>query len=385
MKRRAFLKGFPAVLAGPALLGSLSQASPSANPPVMSHTSGMNVLFINIEDLGANAVGCYGNPTVKTPRLDQFAAEATRFTRCYCQAPICHPSQSSFLTGLRPDTTRVYEDADPTDQLLPEGTRSLPEILRQYNIGDVNIGGVFRQASPDEPAFTDSADSDIGKRTPALEAERAAHIFAQMARQKKQFFMSLGFSRPHPPLQCPAEYLDLYDLSDIPSPRAKPEADANIPAVAKRLGRNYDMVTDEAARQAIRTYYGCVSFIDAQIGMVLEAIEREGLRDDTIVIIFSDHGFQLGEHGLWGKCTLFEQSTRVPLLVRVPGLTANEVACDAHDLRASGDSAAGPPGRGKLCPATGRSSPAVEAGGFHHLLDSRPRRPFCSDQAVALC
>jgi len=106
-------------------------------------TSKMNVLLIDIEDMTANAVGCYGNSIVKTPNLDQFAAGGLRFSRCYCQAPMCNPSRSSFLTGLRPDTTRVYKNSDPMDQLLPEGTLSLPEMLRRRGIYSINIGKLF--------------------------------------------------------------------------------------------------------------------------------------------------------------------------------------------------------------------------------------------------
>jgi len=137
-------------------------------------------------------------------------------------------------------------------------------------------------------------------------------------------------------LRCPKEYLDLYEFDQIPAPEAPAEKDRGIPAVAKRLGLNYDIfnrnykhpVSSEAARRAVMAYYACSSFVDSQIGLVLEALDREGLKDSTIVIIFSDHGFQLGEHGLWSKYTLFEQSTRVPLLVRVPGAAANGAVCD---------------------------------------------------------
>jgi arylsulfatase A-like enzyme len=421
MKRRVFLKGFPAVLAGPALFNSLGRASPSVNPAIMSHTSGMNVLFINIDDMAANAVGCYGNPTVRTPHLDRFATMAIRFARCYCQVPMCDPSRISFLTGLRPDSTHIYDNADPIDQCLPAGTQSLPELLRQYGIHSVSIGELLQhpetatqqlnafdrleystipngyegesQGLPSElrealatlprPRFTYSPNSEAEQRMAAMKAERdelcqransgseeygaarrtfqqslanifgdsgrlapqesdgqkarlASHILGQLARQKTPFFMSLSFTRPHIPLCCPGQYLNLYDASDIGLPQAPPQADIDVPAVAKRFGCNEDIfnsaytgpVTNEAARQAIRAYYGCVSFIDAQIGIVLEALERENLSDDTIVIISSDHGFQLGEHGLWSKDTLFEQSTHVPLMVRVPGLTRKETACD---------------------------------------------------------
>lgn len=419
MKRRAFLMGLSAAIAGQRIAGRVGRAA-TAPRTVTPCTSGMNVLFITIEDLTANAVGCYGNPVVKTPHLDRFAGDATRFARCYCQAPMRNPSRSSFLTGLRPATTGIYRNSDAMHRHLPEGTRSLPELLRQYGIYTVNIGklfhhswtaeqqlnafdrleycdlpreypGVSRGLPPDirailgaceEPPFKYSCDPAVEDRMTQLRAKRddvwrraergsaeynaaramfqqpmaniigdsglselqerdgqkarlAAHLLGQLAKEDDPFFMSLGFSKPHTPLRCPSSYLDVYDLNDIAGPSAAAEQDTNIPAVAKRFGRNYDifnssfegLVTDEAARQAIRAYYACVSFVDAQIGLVLEALESAGLGDDTIVMILSDHGFQLGEHGLWSKYTLFEQSTRVPLLVRVPGLTTG-ASCD---------------------------------------------------------
>jgi arylsulfatase A-like enzyme len=419
MKRRTFLTGLSGALVGKPFLSRIGRAD-HAPVAATSNTSGMNVLFINIEDLTANAVGCYGNPLARTPHLDRFADSAVRFARCYCQAPMCNPSRSSFLTGLRPGTTGIYRNSDAMHQLLAEGTRSLPELLHQYGIHTVNIGKLFHHswtaerqlkafdqleycglparypgvtrglppeiranvtASP-EPRFKYSADPNVEERMTELKAKRdamwrqvergtaeydearamfqqpmanivgdsgltdeqerdgqkarlAAHLLRQLAEEKNPFFMSLGFEKPHTPLRCPEAYLDLHDLDDIPAPCAPAEQDANIPEVAKRFGRNYDIfnsafegtVTDEVARQAVRAYYACVSFIDAQIGLVLETLDDTGLSDDTIVIVFSDHGFHLGEHGLWSKYTLFEQSTRVPLLVRVPGVTT-AATCD---------------------------------------------------------
>ncbi len=423
MDRRGFLKGLsggaagsflPSFWAGPAGWGASKQSG-------TVDASKMNMLFIDIEDMTAASVGCFGNPLVKTPNLDRFAAEGIRFERCYCQAPMCNPSRTSFLTGLRPDTTRVYTNSDPMDQLLPQGTLSLPELLRKQDVYTINIGKLFhhtwtsnkqmsafgrlefcelpkgykgvstgypqrlKQAlkSLPEPRFRYSADPAEEKRLAELKAKRdeiwrrtekdsrewnraramlqqpmanvvgdsglleeqeqdgqkarmAAHILGEMARQKKQFFLSVGFSRPHTPLRCPKTYLDLYDFEQIPVPQAPPEKDRDIPAVAKRFGRNYDIfndlykhpVTPEAARKAVMAYYACASFVDAQIGLVLKTLQREGLQDHTIVIIFSDHGFQLGEHGLWSKYTLFEQSTRIPLLMYVPGLVEKGAVCE---------------------------------------------------------
>lgn len=418
MKRRDFIKCLTAGLTASLIPGVKAKAAGQAGS---TGTSKMNVLLIDIEDMTAASLGCYGNPLAKTPNLDRFAAGSVRFERCYCQAPMCNPSRSSFLTGLRPDSTRVYTNSDPMDRLLPEGTISLPELLRRKGIYSINIGKLFHHTwtaekqlgsfdrlefcerpkgykgrsegypkylndalkSLPRPRFRYSADPEEEKRLKELKAQRdkiwrtakegtreynkaramfqqpqanvvgdsglleeqegdgrkarmAVHILKEMAKTKKQFFLSVGISKPHTPLRCPKKYLDLYDLNDIPEPVAPPEKDKNIPAVAKRFGRNYDIfnshykhpVTSLAARKAVMAYYACASFIDAQIGLILDVLESEGLRDNTIVIILSDHGFQLGEHNLWSKYTLFEQTTRVPLMVRVPGKMSNPAVCD---------------------------------------------------------
>jgi len=423
MERRDFIKSISAGFVASLVPGFKTRAAGQniSRRAGSSGTSKMNVLLIDIEDLTAAAVGCYENPLAKTPNLDRFAAGGMRFDRCYCQAPMCNPSRSSFLTGLRPDSTRVYTNSDPMSTLLPRGTLSLPELLRQKGIYSINIGKLFHHTwtaekqlaafdrlefcerpkgykgrsegypkylndalkSMPRPRFRYSADPDEEKRLKELKARRdkiwrtakegsreynkaramfqqpqanivgdsglleeqesdgrkarmAVHILKEIAGEKKQFFLSVGISKPHTPLRCPKKYLDLYDLNDIPSPEAPPEKDMNIPDIAKRNGRNYDIfnshykhpVTPLAARKAVLAYYACVSFIDAQIGLILDALESEGLKDNTIVIILGDHGFQLGEHNLWSKYTLFEQSTRVPLLVRVPGRMRNSAACD---------------------------------------------------------
>ena len=422
MERRDFIKSISAGLAASLVPGFRARAAGQniSRQAGSSGTSKMNVLLIDIEDTTAASVGCYGNPLARTPNLDRFAAGGVRFDRCYCQAPMCNPSRSSFLTGLRPDSTQVYTNSDPMASLLPQGTLSLPELLRQKGIYSINIGKLFHHTwtaekqlgafdrlefcelpkgykgrsedypkylndalnSLPRPRFRYSADPEEEKRLTELKAERdkiqrtakegsreynkaramfqqpqanvigdsglleeqeadgkksrlAVHILKEMASEKKQFFLSVGISKPHTPLRCPKKYLDLYDLNDIPAPKAPPEKDRNIPDIAKRNGANYDIfnshykhpVTPLAARKAVMAYYACVSFIDAQIGLILDALESEGLRDNTIVIILTDHGFQLGEHNLWSKYTLFEQTTRVPLMVRVPGQMRNPAAC----------------------------------------------------------
>ncbi|MCH2172253.1 sulfatase [Myxococcota bacterium] len=405
MNRREFLK-VSAGLAGSALtLGLPSGCRTPRNP------SDMNILMMIVEDTTAGALGCYGNPIALTPALDRLAASGVQFDRAYCQASGCNASRTSLLTGLRPDTTGVYGNRDPMDELLPPGARTLPELVAASGNFGAGLGKIFHHAFmaerplrafdrlelgelPDEypgvstgyqrdpdappipaPRFRYSADPDLERELSALMEERqrvrekfppgsrewmaasipfrslqselvgdsgkadeaeidgqrarmAARMLGEFAQSGQQFCMAVGFTTPHVPLVAPREYIDLYDPNEIPLPEARPENDQGIPPVALRFGRNFDLFhrvepTPQRIRAAIAAYYGCVSFVDAQVGLVLDALDREGLADDTIVIFFADHGFHLGEHGLWSKVTLFDQSIRVPLIVRLPGASGN--------------------------------------------------------------
>ncbi len=163
-------------------------------------------------------------------------------------------------------------------------------------------------------------------------ARSAVEQLHALAESGEPFFFSVGFYAPHTPLLAPRTYVDLYDPEDMDLSAAPVEADRGIPAVARRNGRNYDIFnglypefgpTEERQRAALAAYYACSSYVDAQVGLVLDALETTGLAENTIVVFFADHGFQLGEHGLWSKFTLFEQSTRVPFIIRVPGASVN--------------------------------------------------------------
>lgn len=168
---------------------------------------------------------------------------------------------------------------------------------------------------------------DIEERNPdGVKARVVGNLIREHSESGEQFFITFGSSRPHTPLRAPKKYFDLYDPKTLSLTEAPEELDRNIPEVAKRYGRNWDIFklrepTEEAQRNAIHGYYACASFIDDQIGLILDTLEETGLADKTIVIFTSDHGFHLGEHGMWSKISLFEQSTRVPLIIRIPGVT----------------------------------------------------------------
>jgi len=350
-------------------------------------TAKMNVLMIDIEDCRADVFGCYGNPICKTPNVDRLAAEGVRFDLAYCQYVCCNPSRSSFLTGLRPHTTGVLSNSDNSREKLPPGTRSLPQWFKGAGFYTANVGKLFHDGGnmnhedmrafdrielqskppgwqgPDPiltfPPVPRTADFSPAPKKGTKEyneyrqrrsdrygdsgltdehepdgriARIATALLNEFAANQRHFFLSVGSSRPHTPLICPKKYLDLYDPDKIPMPQAPRELDRGVPDLAVRFGNSADIFmtrkpTPRETREAIAAYYACVTFLDTQLGMVFDALERSGLADNTIVIFCADHGFHLGEHGHWSKYTLFEQSTRVPLIVRVPGMTPRGAVC----------------------------------------------------------
>ncbi|WP_437224005.1 sulfatase [Planctomicrobium sp. SH661] len=348
-------------------------------------TSGMNVLFINIEDCNAGTWGCYGNSICRTPNLDRFAESAVRFDSAYCQAVSCNPSRTSFLTGLRPGTTKVFTNQDVMDEVLPAEIPTLPEFMKGGGFTTAQIGKLFHTTDyaedrirtfdriehterpegwngpapvltfppvpnvdgrPDKPRLDPeyvtwkrknsdrygasglSREEEIDYRMAAT----AVELLKQYSRDKTRFFMTLSQSRPHTPLVVPEEYVRRYDPDQIPTPPAPPESFRNLPQhyVARSQGVNPDIhrerqPTAAETRATIAAYYACVSFIDENLGLVFDALDRTGLSENTIVIVFSDHGFHLGDHGFWSKYTMLEPTRRVPLVVRVPGAAGNGV------------------------------------------------------------
>lgn len=318
-----------------------------------------NVLFIAVDDMN-NDLGCYGHPFVKSPNIDRLAGRGLRFDRAYCQFPLCSPSRSSLLTGLRPDTTRVFDLQYHFRQGLPDVV-TLPQLFMRHgyyvarvgklyhygNPGDIGTSGLDDRASWTErfnPAGRDKTalEPDIMNYTPkrglgsamAFLAETtgtdAEHTDGKVATQTiqlleahkdKPFFIAAGFYKPHCPWVTPKQYFDLYPLTEIALPAITSQTTNDYPplALASTQPWPYFGVTPDQARECKRAYYAAISFVDAQIGRVLDAVDRLGLRDNTIIVFWSDHGYQLGEHGLWFKQSCFEESARVPLIISVPG------------------------------------------------------------------
>ncbi|HSU67942.1 MAG TPA: sulfatase, partial [Tepidisphaeraceae bacterium] len=320
----------------------------------------LNVLFIAVDDMN-NDLGCYGSKIVQSPSIDRLASQGVRFERAYCQYALCSPSRSSLLTGLRPDTTRVFDLQYHFRQGLPNVV-TLPQMFmhngyyvarvgKMYhygNPGDIGTNGLDDKVSWQErynPAGRDKTalEIDVMNYTPKrglgsamayyadptgtdvqhTDGKVADQTIALMEKHKGEpFFIGCGFYKPHTPWITPKKYFDLYSMNQIALPDLPPGTQQNYPAPALQSTRPwpYFGVKPDEARECKRAYYAAISFVDAQIGRVLDAVDRLGLADNTVIVFWSDHGYHLGEHGLWFKQSCFEEATRVPLIIRTPGM-----------------------------------------------------------------
>jgi iduronate 2-sulfatase len=358
-----------------------------AGPAGAADRPKLNVLFIAVDDLRPT-IGCYGDSLAITPNIDRLAARGILFNRAYCQQAVCSPSRTSLLTGLRPDTTRIYDLQTHFRKTIPEAV-TLPEQFKRHGyhaqaFGKIYHGGLDDPQSwsvphwrPTAPAYIKPeslaavrrraeqmrADGSLRQRTvverdpetgaalrfsayrtprgPAWEdpdvpdnaladgqtADRAIEVLNEV--KGKPFFLAVGFVKPHLPFVAPKKYFDLYPLERFRVPDMQPPKD--VPPVALTTWgelRQYEgmpksgPMPDAHARELIRAYYAAASYADAQIGRVLDQLDRLDLREKTVVVLWGDHGWQLGEHGLWCKHTNFELAARAPLIVSAPGRKA---------------------------------------------------------------
>lgn len=322
-----------------------------------------NVLFIMADDLRAE-LASYGSPAI-TPNLQRLAKMSVQFDRAYCQQAVCNPSRSSMLTGLRPDTLGLYNNSTHFRELKPDVT-TLPLYFKEHGYTTRCVGKIFhnwhtkekgdrRSWSADEFLHYANHGDDLpemkGELPPNLsqanlrnygktalsecrdvpdEAYYDGRVAAEAVKVMREikggpFFLAVGFWKPHAPFNAPKKYWDLYQRDKLPP--LDPRRPDGAPEIAfhgstEVLGSGKDKVTPtpEQAAEWRHGYFANISYMDAQLGKVLDALEREGLVKNTVITFVGDHGYHLGEHTLWGKTSEFELDARVPMFVSVPGM-----------------------------------------------------------------
>ena len=327
-----------------------------------------NVLFIISDDLTATAVSSYENKVCKTPNIDKLASEGTRFTNAYTQYPVCGPSRASFMSGYYPNATKTFgyvsgrENIGPNrktwSQLFKDNGYYTARVSKIYHMGvpiDIETGsnGQDDEASWTErfnsqgPEWKAEGEAELVQGNPDGSIERKGgnvmtivkaegddliHSDGKTAKKAielikkhkdKSFFLAVGFVRPHVPFVAPKSYFKNYPIDVIEMPR---KVKADWDDIPKR-GINYvtsvnGKMSLVQEKKAVAAYYASVTYMDTQVGKVLNAIKEEGLEDNTIVIFTSDHGFHLGEHSFWMKVSLHEESVKVPMIIKVPGKKA---------------------------------------------------------------
>ncbi len=359
-------------------LSACQEQPPPTTPP--------NILFIAIDDLRPE-LGAYGNPHIKTPFIDQLAADGVTFMQAYVQQAVCNPSRASLMTGLRPDSLRVWDLQTDFRQTLPDVV-TLPQYFKQNGYHTAAIGKIYHNTIPDPLSWSEPKlhidgypfDPDAVYRHPdnvAIQEARKAAILeegnearyidqygqwylkagstervemsdnvyydgaqtdvaltklAELKDLDKPFFFAIGYYRPHLPFNAPAPYWDMYNPDEIPIAE-NPNVPDNGPVMAinnMRELRGYSDfnavphpfdggVSEADARRLKHGYYASVSYIDAQVGRLLDQLDDLGISDNTIVVLWGDHGWKLGEHNSWGKMTNYNIDTRAPLILRAPG------------------------------------------------------------------
>jgi uncharacterized sulfatase len=337
-------------------------------------TGKTNVLFVAVDDLN-NRISCYGDPVVKTPNIDRLARHGVRFDHAHCNYPLCNPTRTSLLSGRRPETTQVFNNNTPPRTHLGNVV-FLPEYYKANGYFTARVGKIAHgtyeyqvhwdisesQAGipiaggklTDEDTTLDRQEKQARKRAKAAKkagkqpagavgeggvklswtptdrqdseepdgatARRISQLIT--GNKDKPFFIGCGFHKPHLPWVAPRKYFDMYSLADIRLPNTPADDRDDIPPMALTSTVGDAEMSDEERRKAILAYHAATTFMDAQLGVVLDTMDQHKLWDNTVVLLFGDHGWHLYDHlQLWRKMTVFEQASRAPLIVHAPGKT----------------------------------------------------------------
>ncbi|MBD1424191.1 sulfatase [Sphingobacterium arenae] len=367
----------------PLLVLACVYATPCANAQQnrnISHKK-KNILFIAIDDLRPE-LACYGMTQVKTPHIDKLAQQGNLFENAYCQQAVCAPSRNSVLTGLRPDAMQIYDlgtffrttvpDVVTLPQLFKENGYIAENVGKIYHVGHGNKNDLqswttvwnYRDELDVLPKINHGDTTDLESSLPKLNGKmlpyyrsnapdedlsdgRVAAIAAErieaLKDQDQPFFLGVGFTATHLPFVAPSSYWDLYDPLDIAIPSQQEPSGMYNQAFIKWSGelaayhgiapfKEKGTLPDSIARNLIQGYYASVSFVDAQVGKLLDALEKNGLRENTIVVLWGDHGYKLGEYGMWCKHSNAELDTRAPLIIRDPDYSSERKSPSVVEL-----------------------------------------------------
>jgi uncharacterized sulfatase len=362
------------LLAGTAIFGELTGRLLAADEKPAGK---LNVLLIVSDDLNCS-LGCYGDKVTKSPNIDRLASRGVRFDRAYCNYPVCNASRTSFLSGRRPETTRVLGNGTEPRTALGADFQFLPEYFRAQGYFTAGIGKIAHGGHADtikwdvqeDRARGEADDEDTAERPRAkgkkagagAKARRAAKAakaarqaasgdvpFAWQATDKDDaeehdgytarrvvklleehragpFFIAAGFHKPHIPHTAPKKYFEMYEAAKMPLPQEPAGHEKYIPAIARNSKYNPNL-TEEQDRAIIQHYHAATTYMDAQVGLLLDALDRLALWDNTVVVFLGDHGWHLGEHGgFWAKVSLMEESARAPFIIAAPGKKAGAVS-----------------------------------------------------------
>ena len=334
-----------------------------------------NILFIAVDDLRPS-MGSYGDKLAVTPNMDRLAEQSLQFNRAYCQVAVCNPSRASLMTGLRPDNLgvwtlpihfreakpdavtipqwfrkfgytavshgKIYHNPTPDPQSWSEPIRSLPSLPYPYPDGTKDLIKAAKEELPEKdwrkknlrPPCTAAPELNDNEVLDGARTDMAIEDLRRLGKQKQPFFLAMGFIRPHLAWVAPKKYWDMHDPAKLPILNDQ-VITPNTPSYAlhnnSELSHYLDLIdmpkpwderslSQDQMRRMVHGYYACVSYVDAQIGRILDVLEEEGLADNTIVVLWSDHGWKLGEYRGWGKMTNYEIDTRVPLMISAPGM-----------------------------------------------------------------
>lgn len=329
--------------------------------PVEAAARPLNVLFIAVDDL-RNDLGCYGNAEAISPNIDRLAARGLVFNRAYCQQAVCNPSRASLLTGRRPDTLRIWDLPTHFRTLNPDVV-ALPQHFLANGYFTQDIGKIYHnwlhamQGDPvswsvpavmhfenhgrDKPLVDGPIPPNLAVDAKCLQhdvpdeayfdgriANLAITALQERAQSEQPFFLAVGFWKPHAPFNAPKKYWDMFDREKVSMPR-HPGWPIDAPDIARHdnreiMTRQGRKVTDDNVREMRHGYLANIAYLDAQVGKVLDELNRLKLDDSTVIVFWSDHGYHLGEQTLWAKTSNFELDARVPLIIAAPTMSAGK-------------------------------------------------------------